>query len=120
MKDQKIKYAIEEFIDKPAPWNDDEIDEYMKKSMWNFFTPNVIWCYNNEKLFDNPCKCKTFVAIPLKKGYIRIKYAYEKTMYVPYHWDKKYIEDIIRHSAEHQNGRSFIWCYGDQELFAED
>ena len=120
MKDLKIKYAIEEFIDKPELWTDDMIDRYMKKSMWNFFIPNIIWCHNNEMLFDNAYKCKTFVATPIKKGYIRIKYAYEKTMYVPYNWDEKRIEDIIRHSAEHQNGHSFIWCYGNEELFKED
>lgn len=120
MKEQKIKYAIEMFIDRPVPWDDEEIDKYMRKSMWNFFIPNIIWCHDNEELFDMPCNCKTFVATPLKKGYIRIKYACEETMYVPYNWDKKRIEDNIRYSAEHQNGRSFIWCYGDRDLFKED
>lgn len=120
MKEQKIKYAVEMFVDKPAPWSDEEIDKYMKKSMWDFLIPNIVWCHNNEELFDKSHMCKTFVATQLKRGYIRVKYACEKTIYLPSNWDKKRIEENIRCSAEHQNGRSFIWCYGNQELFKED
>ena len=120
MKNVKIKYAIEEFIDMPETYSDEDIDKYMKKLMFNFFISSIIWCHNNEELFDNPCKCKTFVETPLKKGYIRIKYACEETKYVSYSCGKDNITDIIKHLAEHQNGYSFIWCYGDKELFKED
>lgn len=119
MKERKIKYAIETFVDHPAPWSDEEIDKYMKKSMWDFFIPNIMWCHNNEELFDNPCKCKGFIETPLKKGHIRIKYACEEIKYVPYDWSREYIQTILKGLAEYQNGRSFIWCYGDDELFKE-
>lgn len=120
MKNVQIKYAIEEFVDIPETYNDEDIDRYMKKLMFNFFISNIIWCHNDEKLFDDSHMCKTFVATPIKKGYIRIKYASEQTQYVPYSWDKYRITDTIKHIAEHQNGHSFIWCYGDKKLFKED
>ena len=117
LQDRKIKVAYELFEDHEVPWNDEEIDKEMKKSMFNFLIPSIIWCHNNEELFDNPCKCKTFVETPLKKGYIRIKYACEENKYVPHNYTKQQIEDTLMFLAEHQNARSFIWCYGGEELF---
>lgn len=120
LQHRKIKYAVELFQDHVAPWSDEEIDKKMKKSMFDFFIPNIIWCHNDEELFGNSCKCDSFVETPLKKGYIRIKYAYEQTKYVPYDWDKECIEKNIKYLAEYQNARNFIWCYEDEELFKED
>lgn len=120
MKNRKIKYSIEEIMDYPATYNDDNISNEMKKIMKHIFISNLIWCHDNEELFNNPCMCDTFVETPIKKGYIRIKYAREHTIYVPYNEPEKYIEHRIKYLAEYQNARSFIWCYEDEELFKED
>ena len=121
LQHRRIKVAHEFFYDHPAPWSDDEINKQMKKDLfWNCYANNIIWCHENEELFDNPIMCDNFVAPPLKDGYIRIKEAIEQYDVVPYEWSKEYIEKILKHTSEYCNARSFIWCYEDEELFKED
>ena len=123
IREIKIKYAVELFQDYPTDWTDEMIDQDMRKWMKRIFAQSVVWCHNDEELFKNPYKCKKFVNIPIKKGCVRIRYAKEETIYVDYRLFKEdpySATKLIRHLAEYQNARSFIWCRDGQSLFKEN
>jgi hypothetical protein len=47
----------------------------------------------------------------------KIKYAIERTLTVPAHYDDKDIDECIKTFAK---GDDFIWCYEHEELFNEE
>lgn len=116
MPKKGIKYAIEYVIYKPSSWTENDIDEYMKKMVF-FGRCNATWCYENEILFDEANKCLNFRTIKAPKDYIAIKYAIEKIITIPYTWNELQIKLFLSKLSMCANGKSFIWCYDNDELF---
>lgn len=115
-----IKYAMEHLQDVPADWTDEQIDadlNYCKTYPYR----DRIWCPYDEQLFDNPHINKHYVEkLGPAPGYKRIRYAQEEVHYPSWPWtrSKEDLEDYVRSRCWH--GRSYIWCYGNEELFKGD
>lgn len=123
MAHKLIKFAKEEFYDVPEDWTDEQISN----KLW-WFRPYpygpLIWCHYNEQLFDNPYINEKFVEKPVPKGYKRIRNADQREIYTEHWWfiNRKNAEDAITDRIRCHNpidSPSFIWCWGDEELFKE-
>lgn len=122
MANKLIKFAKEEFYDVPEDWTDEQISN---KLWWLRSYPYgpMIWCHYDEQLFDNPYINENYVEKPIPKGYKRIRNADQQKRYTQNWWfrDWKTPEECITENVAclGYKGPSFIWCWGDEELFKE-
>lgn len=114
-----IKFMVEEICDVSEDWTDDQISNHLLFWGQRGVGP-LVWCDYDEQLFDNPYINKHYVEKPgPAPGYRRIRYAREQHRYPgwPYNRSKEDMEDYVRSRC--WRGPSYIWCYGDEELFKE-
>lgn len=117
-----VKYGIERVSDVPVEWPDEKIDAYL--SMWGPITNATIWCDYDETLFDNPHIIKDYIENPIQDGYRRIRVAHEEFIHLKLNRFaseeelNKTVTDEIRWRC-FGSGYTFIWCWGDEELFKE-
>lgn len=121
---KKVKFAKEDFYDVPEDWTDEQIDN---KICWLRSYPYgpTIWCHYDEPLFDNPHIGKAnYIEKPIPDGYKRVRVAQQKYRYLDGGWfiNRKNVEDAITDRIRCcglTDSPSFIWCWGDEELFKE-
>ena len=113
---KKIKFAYIKTWDLPQEWGDKEINNHFKE-LKRYYCGDIIWCYNNEELFDHYHKCPQHTQTPVKNGHQRIKYAIEEIGPIRYNYVDK---DIIYQKTtvgDKCNYLGFVWCEEDEKLF---
>ena len=113
---RKIKFAYIKTWDLPQEWADNEINNHFKE-LRRYYCGDIIWCHNNEELFDHYYPCPKYTQTPIKNKCQRIKYAIEEIGPV----NNDYCDtDIIRQEtyiAEKRNYIGFVWCEEYEKLF---
>lgn len=121
---KKIKFAKEDFYDVPEDWTDEQIENQLWRQNTYPYGPTM-WCHYDEQLFDNPhIGNPNYVEKPIPKGHKRVRVARQKYRYTNGGWFllEDNVEDAITNHIRCcgiTNSPTFIWCWGDEELFKE-
>jgi hypothetical protein len=113
---RKIKFAYIKTWDLPQEWIDQEINNHFKE-LKRYYYGDVIWCHNDEELFDYYYKCPKYIETPIKNECQRIKYAIEEIGPIRY----DYVDQDIVHQktsvGDKCNYIGFVWCEENETLF---
>ena len=117
LEHRNIKYAYIKTWDLPQEWGDAEINNHFKEYKQHYYCRDIIWCHNNEELFDNYHKCHKYTQTPVKNGCQRVKYAIEEVGLIRYNYVDKDIIYQKTYVGEQINALGFVWCEENEVLF---
>ena len=113
---RKIKFAYIKTCDLPQEWIEQEINHHFKDLKRHYYG-DIIWCHNDEELFDCYYKCPKYTETPIKPKCQRIKYAIEEIGPVRYDYNDQDIIYQKTYVGEKCNYIGFVWCEENETLF---